>query len=69
MGLSVMGMMMVMMQVVRHAGLRPVEWREYSTGGIRQFPEIGIIARDLFTGKPELYRTKSCMTGYPYLTR
>jgi hypothetical protein len=31
MGLSVMGMRMVMMQVVRHAGLRPVEWREYST--------------------------------------
>ena len=29
--MSVMGMMMVMMQVVRHAGLRPVEWREYST--------------------------------------
>jgi hypothetical protein len=24
-------MMRVMMQIVRHPGLRPVEWREYST--------------------------------------
>ena len=58
MGVTVMGMMIVMMQVVRHAGLRPVEWREYNTR-----TESGNYARStyspvyLFTGKPELYRT------------
>ena len=31
MDVGVMGMMMAMMQVVRHAGLRSVESREYST--------------------------------------
>jgi hypothetical protein len=67
MGVGVMGMgvgLMMVMNVVRHAGLRQVEWREYSTT-----TESGI-TRDrhsrryyLFTRKSEFGRTRVINDG------